>query len=412
MSADSVRRSVTTPAGAPAESGTPQEHRATRRRRIARLSWIAGAVVVVLATPAAAFGIAHGLSPDHGTTPVNTPQSPVKFQAGRHSSVGRTSSGNTPSDYEAYVALAGGSSVAEVSVATDTIVADSISADTAEGVAVTPDGSQLFVAQTGQYSVVAVDLATGAKTNIEVGAYPQDVAVSPDGTTVYATLTGGDTGPGGSSQVAVISTASDKVTGDITVGAGPHQVAFSPDGRRAYVTTEQGITVIDTATQSVVARIAITSGAQGLAVNQDGSAVYVTSPATGKLTVVSSASDHIVAQAAAGAEPYSVAITPDGKTVYVADTNSDSVEAISASSLKSVATIGVGGLPGVVAVVPDGSQVWVGNIYTGNISVINLASNTLAGTISGGTGTATLNAAPLGIAFVAAPSTPSASASP
>jgi YVTN family beta-propeller protein len=52
-----------------------------------------------------------------------------------------------------------------------------------------------------------------------------------------------------------------------------------------------------------------------------------------------------------------------------------------------------------VAVTPDGSQVWVGNNLTGNISVINPATDTVSATISGGSGTATLLAAPLGIAF-------------
>ena len=76
------------------------------------------------------------------------------------------------------------------------ILADSISADSPEGVAVTPDGGTVYVAQTGQYSVIAVNASTGAETPVQVGPYPQDVAVSPDGKQVYATVTGGDTGPG------------------------------------------------------------------------------------------------------------------------------------------------------------------------------------------------------------------------
>ena len=60
----------------------------------------------------------------------------------------------------------------------------------------------------------------------------------------------------------------------------------------------------------------------------------------------------------------------------------------------------VGGLPGVVAVTPDGSQVWVGNMLNGNVTVIDAATNTVSGTISAGSGTATLNAEPVSIAFV------------
>ena len=138
-----------------------------------------------------------------------------------------------------YVAAAGGDEVIKVDVATDSIVGE-YGADTGEGIAVTPSGSTLYIAQTGQYSVIATNLTTGAQSEIEVGAYPQDVAVSPSGSLVYATVTGGDTGPGGSDQVAVIDTATNTVTSDITVGNAPRQVVFSPDGSRAYVTTSDG----------------------------------------------------------------------------------------------------------------------------------------------------------------------------
>jgi YVTN family beta-propeller protein len=270
----------------------------------------------------------------------------------------------TTGDYDAYVAAAGGDEVLQVDVSTDTITG-AYSADTAEGVAVTPGNSQAYIAETGQYDVIPVNVATGTEgTPIEVGAYPQDVAVSPDGSTVYATLTGGDTGPGGSDQVAVISTATDTVTGDITVGAGPRQVAFSPGGTRAYVTTENGVDVIDTATASVIAAINVPTWAQGLAVS------------------------------------------PDGSTAYVTDMNSDSVTAISTATHRTAATIAVGELPGSIAVTPDGSQLWVGNILDGDITVISPASNTVVGTIDGAPGvapppasTGTLDGAPLGIAF-------------
>ena len=41
----------------------------------------------------------------------------------------------------------------------------------------------------------------------------------------------------------------------------------------------------------------------------------------------------------------------------------------------------------------------MGNNLTGNITVINPPTDTVSATISGGSGTATLLAAPLGIAF-------------
>jgi hyaluronoglucosaminidase len=82
--------------------------------------------------------------------------------------------------------------------------------------------------------------------------------------------------------------------------------------------------------------------------------------------------------------------------------NADAVSVVDTATGHVTATIAVGRLPGSIAVAPDDSQVWVGNILDGNITVINPATGTVAGTISGGTGTATLDGQPLGIAFVPA----------
>ncbi len=192
-------------------------------------------------------------------------------------------------DYYGYAALASNGEIAKIDVSTDTILSLIPGIDTTEGVAVTPDGSQVFGAETGQYDVVAYNTATAKSTTIEFGAYPQDVAMSPDGSTVYATVTGGDSGPGGSDTVAVISTGTDAVTGDIQVGPAPRQVVFSPDGTHAYVTTERAITVINTATNSVVRRIQGVTDPPGIAVSPDGRSLDVTSPATNTLAVINAA---------------------------------------------------------------------------------------------------------------------------
>jgi YVTN family beta-propeller protein len=285
MSADSV-----SPSTQPARPGG----RPARRRRIVKLSWVAGLSAVALALPAGAYAIAGGFAGTSGS-PVNAAQHAAGYQAGQkftlqHAAAAKNAknaktanAAAAGTDYTAYVAAAGGFELVEVDVATDTIL-KTFAADTPEGVAATPDGSQVFIAETGQYHVIALNPATGTETPIYVGPYPQDVAVSPDGSQAYAAVTGGDTGPGGSDVVAVIATASDQVTRDIKVGPGPRQVVFSPDGTRAYVTTETGVSVINTGTGRVIDTIGIRSGAQGIAVSPVVSTLYVTSPATGTLS--------------------------------------------------------------------------------------------------------------------------------
>jgi YVTN family beta-propeller protein len=379
------------------------------RRPLIRAAWVSGVTLVALAVPVTAFALSGSFSTP--PTARNTPEHSDNYQVGRHSVIrlGKEAPAAQPasttpaaSDYYGYVALASNGEIAKIDVSTDTILSLIPGIDTTEGVAVTPDGSQVFGAETGQYDVVAYNTATATSTTIEVGAYPQDVAMSPDGSTVYATVTGGDTGAGGSDAVAVISTATDAVTGDIQVGPAPRQVVFSADGTHAYVTTESGITVINTATSTVVRRIRGVTDPQGIAVSPDGRSLYVTSPATNTLAVINAATGRVIGRVRVGAEPYAVALSPDGSHAYVTDMTADAVSVVGTATGRVIATIAVGRLPGSVAVAPDDSQVWVGNILDGNLTVINPATNTVAGTISGGTGTATLDGQPLGITFVPA----------
>jgi YVTN family beta-propeller protein len=264
-----------------------------------------------------------------------------------------------------------------------------------EGVAVTPDGGTLYVAETGQYDVLRVNTVTGKRDRIEVGPFPQDVAVAPSGRLAYATVTGGDTGAGGSDVVAVIDTAAGTVRADITVGTSPRQVVFSPDGAIAYVSTEHGIYVIDVATSAVIRVIPDRQGPQGMAVSADGRTLYVTNPDAGTLWAVDPATGTLLTSTATGPEPYAVAVA--GSSLYVTDMNSDTVSVLSPATGRVTGTIAVGRLPMSIAATPDGAQVWVGNGLSGTVSVISAASGKVAATIrTERTGTAVL-----GIAFAA-----------
>lgn len=382
----------------PAENGVPK--RSAKRR----------ATIVVSVATAGAVGLISALAVN-GTF-ANTPATaaPVTASLTQHATLTRAlqaiaKTAGSSASYYAYIAAETGSEVVEVNVAAGSIVG-TISADSVEGVAVTPDGSTAYLAETGQYYVIADDLATKAQTKIEVGAYPQDVAVSPTGKVVYATVTAGDTGPGGSDVVAAIDPATNKVTADIRVGPAPRQVVFSHDGSTAYVTTETGIYEISTATSRVVRVIpeaGATNGPQGIALSPNGATLYVTNPDAGTVAAIDAASGKVVASASGLAEPYSVTVTPSGSTLYVADMNSDSVSVLSAATMKASATVSVGRLPMSVTTSPDGSQVWVGNGYTGDVSVISTATNSVVATLAQGTGTSNLDAALTDIAFATAP---------
>ncbi|MFC4908014.1 YncE family protein [Actinomadura gamaensis] len=304
---------------------------------------------------------------------------------------------------QAFVALSSQGRIAQVDVATHTIVATRIRTDAARGVAVTPDGRKVYVADTGQYDVAAVDASSGAAKKIFVGPYPQAVAVTPDGRAVYAAVTGGDTGAGGSDEVKVIDTAADRVTQTIKVGTAPHQIAFSRDGHRAYVTYAGGVGVVDTGTGKVVRKIADPGGAQGVAVTPDGRTLLVTNPRAGDTWLLDAASGKVRAKVSTPDQPWGVAVTPDGRKAYVARMNAGSVAVLDLRSRKVTGQVRAGKLPAPVAITPDGKEAWVGNVFSGGVSVIDTASDRVTTTIVGGTGTKPINAAPQSIAFAPTP---------
>jgi YVTN family beta-propeller protein len=90
----------------------------------------------------------------------------------------------------------------------------SVGSNEPNGVAVSPNGSKVYVANySGNVSVI--DAATNTvSTTIPVGANPNGVAVSPDGSKVYVTNVD-------SNNVSVIDAATNAVSTTILVGSGP-----------------------------------------------------------------------------------------------------------------------------------------------------------------------------------------------
>lgn len=106
-----------------------------------------------------------------------------------------------------------------------------------QGIAVTPDGAKVYVANHGENSVTVIDAAADtATTTVAVGAAPLGVAISPDGSRAYVANSGGNS-------VSVIAVSSDSVATTIPVGAAPAGAAVSPDGSVGYVANSAGGTL-------------------------------------------------------------------------------------------------------------------------------------------------------------------------
>src|SRR5215471_10814327 len=122
-------------------------------------------------------------------------------------------------------------------------------------------------------SVTVIDTTTNkVVTTVDVGLAPAGVAVTPDGSKVYVA------NRAVSGTVSVIDTATNAVSATIAVGSNPVGVAVNPDGSKVYVANQSRhstVSVIDTSTSSVSTTIDVGPTPFGVAVTPDGSKVYV-----------------------------------------------------------------------------------------------------------------------------------------
>jgi YVTN family beta-propeller protein len=252
-------------------------------------------------------------------------------------------------------------------------------------------GDTLYFAVTGDDAVAVIDAATlnpkdysPTETDIHVGFDPDYVAVTPDGSQLWAADTGPQTSSSSPTAISVISTATDKVTATLRLPTAPAQIVFSPSGATAYVTTVEGLWVYNTATEHLTAVVGGLGDPNGVAVSPDGSTVYVTNTESGRVEVIDAATNRVTGTIAVGQLPWQLAVSSNGKTLYVTDPDSDQVSVISTSSDTVTSTIPISGDPDTLALTPDGSQLWVGGLTSGIITVLDTATESVVGTINVG----------------------------
>ena len=208
-----------------------------------------------------------------------------------------------------YVTAWGGT-VSVINTTTRTVSGPYTVGPAAQGVAVSPDGSRLYVStELWNSNVIVVDAnSMTVITTIDVGemSYPLDGSFTSDGKRLYL-LTGAQGSETAESALMVIDTDRTSATYNSVIRTiyayelqswYPTDVVFSPDGSKAYVSDSGGntITVIDTGTISVIGTITTgpssPSGSRRLAISPDGETLYVTDSASNVVRVV--AADSVV----------------------------------------------------------------------------------------------------------------------
>ena len=211
----------------------------------------------------------------------------------------------------AYVALSGGDEIAVVDLAQAKVIGRIGTGAFPHGLRLSPDGSELYVANVEDGSVSVIDTASLTEAaRIPVGAAPVQVGFTPDSSRVYVSLRD-------ENRVAVIDTATREVTDRIEVGPNPIQMIATPDGRQVYVANQgteaapnDTVSVIDTATGEVIKTLKTGLGAHGVSASADGAFVFVTNIADDSVSVIDVARQEVVGSVPVGDRPNGIVHGP------------------------------------------------------------------------------------------------------
>jgi YVTN family beta-propeller protein len=190
-------------------------------------------------------------------------------------------------------------------------------------VAVTPDGKYVLVTDWCSWDLRIIDIAQGqvVATLPMNGSYPRGIAVSPDSTTAYVAIMGGN-------NVVKVDLTTLKVVGSFPVGENPRHLVMDPAGEFLYASLN----------------------------------------APGEVVKVDLANDQVVASAHTGVDCRSLAISTDGRSLYVVNYTSNTISKLRASDLGVIQTIPTGVHPIGITYDATTGDIWVA-IYTGQILV-------------------------------------------
>jgi YVTN family beta-propeller protein len=166
-----------------------------------------------------------------------------------------------------------------------------------------PDEKRFYITNTVSGSLTIVDRATGATKSIPIGAGAEGITVSPDGKEVWVAWRN-------DSKISVISTATDAVVEVFSAGGeGPQRVQFTPDGSQVWSSNVRSntLTVFDAKTRKLLGSVSVGAGPAGIVFSPDGKRGYFALSGAGQVAVIDVAGRKVERTITTGTEPDGIA---------------------------------------------------------------------------------------------------------
>ena len=310
-------------------------------------------------------------------------------------------------------------------------------AHASRSIAITPDGTTVFVVNPDSGSVSAIDTASATtRDEIVIGRDPRILALGPAGQRLYVTSQA-------SATLTMLETRPFSALATLRVGPDPYGVVAAPDGRLVYVAASGAarIDVVDTAFNQVVDTIAVQARPKGIALSTDGARLYVTHFLSGAVSIIDLTNRSVQAVISTGLEsnlaqrivvhptnnraylphirsnvtnphllfdttlfpvvsvldlttgqhllherlelsvvdqpvnmPFDMALSSDGQRAHIVYLGSGDMSVIDLASRELIAHIEVGDGPRGVVLTPDDRTAYVANALSDDVSVIDLST--------------------------------------
>jgi YVTN family beta-propeller protein len=241
------------------------------------------------------------------------------------------------------------------------------------GLAFHPDGRRVFSSAGGAHAIDELRFERGALKLTSPIALPSAVkdsfvggiAVSPDGTRLFALNVLGDT-------LTSVDLATRKIVKAVPLPAEPYAVVASGDGQTLFVSLWGGskVLLVEAATLKVQAEVAVGEHPSALALTSDGRRLFVACASTNAVWVVDVAERRALEQikvalypeAPHGSTPNGLGLSPDGKTLLVASADNNTVAVVDVKEPGQSAVLGfipTGWYPTAARFTRDGKRILV-----------------------------------------------------
>lgn len=207
----------------------------------------------------------------------------------------------------------------------ETKTSEAVEYKTPFNIAVSKDGTKLYVACEASDSLIVLNAQSGERlAEVKVENLPHDVCLSPDEKLIFVSNRGTD-------RVSVIDAQTYQIVKTIPVGDEPHHMVVSNDGSKLYTANagSYDVSISDIQSGKEIKRLSAARGTWGMAASPDGKRIYVTNnlshfvpfraPSRSELTVIDTERDiidnRIVVPETNLME--GVAVSPDGEFAVI-----------------------------------------------------------------------------------------------